>query len=497
MPKPPSIGFHVMVFRWLILAITLVIGRQAAHGQISSPVEKIALLDTTLTGNWSGNVVTNQGMRFQLLVRMTAFTNAPCEVTYDVVDQQLYTQRCNAASCDTLRMLWANDSAGARFEGRYMAEDQTIQGLWKQASTSVYVTFHKVTHVRKFQEPQVASTELPYEERPLTVNNRAAGVRLGGTAVIPSAEGEHPVIVFVSDRGLQDRNATDVTGHRPFLVLAHLLAERGWASVRMDDRGVGESTGDPDASIDDRAGDLLQVLKRLTTESGIDASRIFLLGHGEGGLVAVEAAYKAKQDGITVKGLVLAGTPAIDGKDLLMAHIRAADALYDIDTDVTEAAVDLVHVWWESSMADAMAGDRTQLLLERSDSLIQAASPLLDVYPAAVRLTKSDRRTYVEAELLPWISSYREMNAPERIARIQSPTLVLLAERDVMVPIESTDTAWEVFADAHPFVEVLNIPGANHGFQSCKTCTVEEARSKGETIKMDVIYAIVDWATNL
>ena len=50
-------------------------------------------------------------------------------------------------------------------------------------------------------------------------------------------------MILITGSGPQDRDET-LLGHKPFLVLADDLTRRGIAVLRVDDRGVGSSTGD-------------------------------------------------------------------------------------------------------------------------------------------------------------------------------------------------------------------------------------------------------------
>ena len=64
-----------------------------------------------------------------------------------------------------------------------------------------------------------------------------------------------PAVLLISGSGPQDRDES-LLGHQPFLVLADYLTRRGIAVLRLDDRGVGGSTGDlPNSTTDDLAGD--------------------------------------------------------------------------------------------------------------------------------------------------------------------------------------------------------------------------------------------------
>ncbi len=73
----------------------------------------------------------------------------------------------------------------------------------------------------------------------------AAGVALAGTLYQPSGEGPFPTALLLAGSGPLDRDGN----HKriPLSVsrdLARVLADAGWASLRFDKRGVGESGGD-------------------------------------------------------------------------------------------------------------------------------------------------------------------------------------------------------------------------------------------------------------
>ena len=97
----------------------------------------------------------------------------------------------------------------------------------------------------------------------------------------------------MSGSGAQDRDESmrPVTTLKPFALIADALTSAGMAVLRYDDRGVGGSTGDyASATVDELAGDGRAALEYLRGRSDIDASRIGLLGHSEGGLYAAQLA---------------------------------------------------------------------------------------------------------------------------------------------------------------------------------------------------------------
>lgn len=92
--------------------------------------------------------------------------------------------------------------------------------------------------------------------------------------------------MLITGSGLQDRDET-LFGHKPFLVWADALTRRGIAVLRVDDRQTGGSTGDlRSATTADFAGDVEAGLAFLRSRRDVDASRIGLIGHSEGGIIA-------------------------------------------------------------------------------------------------------------------------------------------------------------------------------------------------------------------
>jgi dipeptidyl aminopeptidase/acylaminoacyl peptidase len=100
--------------------------------------------------------------------------------------------------------------------------------------------------------------------------------------------------------------------------LADSLARRGIAVLRMDDRGTGASTGNHrTATSADFAEDIRAGLAYLRTRPEIDANRLGLVGHSEGGLIGPMVAVKEP----TLRALVLMAGPAQSGRPILQFQL--------------------------------------------------------------------------------------------------------------------------------------------------------------------------------
>ena len=156
------------------------------------------------------------------------------------------------------------------------------------------------------------------------------GHTLAGTLTLPrtaSATNRVAAIVTISGSGGQDRDETlsSPPGYRPFRQYADSLGRRGIAVLRMDDRGIGSSTGShATATSADFAEDIRAGLAYLRMRQEIDPSRLGLLGHSEGGLIGPLVAVKEPQ----LRAVVLMAGPSWGGRRILefqLANIGTAD----------------------------------------------------------------------------------------------------------------------------------------------------------------------------
>jgi dipeptidyl aminopeptidase/acylaminoacyl peptidase len=162
----------------------------------------------------------------------------------------------------------------------------------------------------------------PYTAENVTVPT-PAGHTLAGTLTLPkgaSAANKVGALVTITGSGAQDRDEMLPTppGFRPFRQIADSLGRRGIAVLRMDDRGTGASTGNHrTATSADFAEDIRAGLAYLRTRPEIDASKLGLIGHSEGGLIGPMVAVAEPQ----LRGIVLMAGPSWNGRQVLQFQI--------------------------------------------------------------------------------------------------------------------------------------------------------------------------------
>ncbi len=152
-----------------------------------------------------------------------------------------------------------------------------------------------------------------------------------------------PVVLIIPGSGPTDRDGNSPLGIRAGLyrLLAEGLGAAGIATVRIDKRGMFGSAGAvPDANavtINDYVSDTRAWLKAIRSSTGSDC--VWLLGHSEGGLVALATAQVERQ----ICGLILIATPGRPLGDVLKEQLRSnpanASILSSANTAINTLAV--------------------------------------------------------------------------------------------------------------------------------------------------------------
>lgn len=134
------------------------------------------------------------------------------------------------------------------------------------------------------------------------------GTKLSGTLTIPEhAAHRMPAVVLVHGSGPTNRD--EQVGPNPiFLELSNALSNSGFVVLRYDKRGVGKSEGRASTTTrDDLLDDARAAIAFLQRQPSVDAHRVFVVGHSEGGELAPSLA----AGGAPLRGIALMAPPAI------------------------------------------------------------------------------------------------------------------------------------------------------------------------------------------
>lgn len=180
-----------------------------------------------------------------------------------------------------------------------------------------------------------APADAPYLERELLVGSGATA--LPATLAMPRGVGPFPAVVLVHGSGPQDRDET-IGANRPFLDLARGLASRGIAVLRYEKRTrahpsafVGRDFGVDEETTDDAVA----ALALLRAQPGIEITRVYVLGHSQGGMLAPRIAARSGH----AAGMILLAAPARRLLDLLPEQNRYMAALDGTISGAERAAI--------------------------------------------------------------------------------------------------------------------------------------------------------------
>jgi uncharacterized protein len=389
---------------------------------------------------------------------------------------------------DALRFGMPGVPGDPLFEGT-LAGDR-IEGTFTQGGQPLPFFLQRADAVSlRPQEPQ---PPFPYLEEEVAFAN--GDVALAGTLTLPEGEGRVPAVLLITGSGAQDRNE-EIAGHKPFLLLADRLTRAGFAVLRVDDRGVGGSSGsDAEATFADLAGDVGAGLDLLAAHPRVDATAMGLLGHSQGGYLAP---YVAAERADVAFVITLAG-PAVDGfavlelqNELLIARTLAAQGA---PQDVIDAAVadQLTFLRALNTLLQAEDTDGARALIRE-----RIETELANV-PADQRPTGDDFEAFVamqqEGTVAPAFRAFLAFDPRPYLEALEVPTLALFGGLDFQVDAAQSESAMrEALAD-NPDATVVVFEGLNHLMQPATTGLLDEYGTINITIDEAVLELIVDWA---
>ncbi|MHB1329599.1 MAG: alpha/beta hydrolase family protein [Gemmatimonadales bacterium] len=260
----------------------------------------------------------------------------------------------------------------------------------------------------------------PYTAEDLVIPT-PMGHTLAGTLTLPkgaSARARVPAVITITGSGSQDRDEAIpmFKGYRLFREIADTLGRRGIAVLRMDDRGHGGSGGNAAVSTSaDFAKDIQAGLAYLRTRPEIDASKLALVGHSEGGLIAPKVA-AVEPD---LAGIVLLAGTGYAGRPILTFQVSNS---IKNDTSLTPA---------------------------RRDSALAGVSTMIDSLAATS----------------PWMRYFLEYDPSTTARKVKTPVLILNGATDLQVTVDHVPLLEKAFKEAgNQDVTAKILPNLNHLF---------------------------------
>jgi uncharacterized protein len=317
---------------------------------------------------------------------------------------------------------------------------------WAWVSAWVLLSLGRVVLAEELPKPALAQEAVSF---------RSAGNILKGILVLPKLPGPHPAVAFVHGSGSLDRN--DWTLHP---ALREHLARQGVASLCWDKPGVGASSGDwTQQSFHDRAQEAIDAIKFLNGRPDIERKHVGLWGISQGGWICPLAASLSPD----VAFLILVSAPAgtIEEQDLYrVEQAMRADTMPEGDIE------------------NALGFARRRIELVRSGSYEQfdaAQRKVSDARWFKEYVHRLDRKEFAFAK------KNIAYDGRPILKRVKCPVLILVGERDTIVPAKKSAALIEDSLNraGNKDVTVRTFANADHFMQVTKTGGPRETFAKG------------------
>jgi pimeloyl-ACP methyl ester carboxylesterase len=457
-----------LIARLLLSACLLAapVGPAFAASPAPSAAATVAAAET-----WHGELKAGS-MTLRMIVRLVPGPDGTHTGTLDVPDQGATGIPLEQVEVAPDRMAFRVGRIGAQFEGRRDAEGRYV-GEWRQGGAALPLTLSSGT-VERARKPQEPRPPFPYKAEEVTYTNPADGARLAGTLTLPEGRGPFPAVVLITGSGPQDRDET-LFGHKPFLLIADTLTRRGIAVLRVDDRGVGGSTGNPQtATTDTFALDVATGVAFLRARRDIDPARVGLIGHSEGAIIAPMVAAKDPK----LAFLVLLAGSGVPGADITVRQVEAITRR----SGQSEAVV-----------AEKVTLQRAIMAVLREESDTAKARARLRPLLVKAGLQGDTLEQQLDALLSPWYRRFVALDPRVYLAKVNAPVLALNGTLDTQVDANVNLGAIAKALGHNRDVTTRALPGLNHLFQTAKTGLVDEYGALEETFAPAALALMADW----
>lgn len=336
------------------------------------------------------------------------------------------------------------------------------------------------------RRPQHPGAPLPYVTQEVIFDTPDPNVSPVGTLSYPSKGGPFPGVVLLAGSGAHDRDA-GMSLHKTLAVLADHLTRQGFAVLRYDKRGVGQTGGEPHpaSTTDEYAADALAAVRFLKIQPNVRASHIGIVGHSEGGIIGSMVAAQSPAD---VRFIVMLGGTGLPGIEVMSLQDAAARRAEGMDESLV-----LLNQSQERELLAIAAGKlpRTEALA----AMRAATLALPEASKTALGIPPEGLPDEAFGGLLtPWFRRFLALDPRDYLTRVTCPVLALVGEKDLQVtPAENLKEIERAVMGRAPHSAVRMLPGLNHNFQTAPTGKASEYFMIDETIAPSALALMTTW----
>lgn len=427
-------------------------------------------------------------IKVQLLVdegQKMASINLPESGMYDL------RVRVIVHSADSI--VFASPLLKAHFKGAWTGD--SITGVWTQLGENYSLNFHSIP-IPVRNRPQHPVKPYPYQEEEVVYHNGDQSIQFGATITYPKEQGTYPAVILITGSGQQDRDET-LFEHKPFKVIADYLTRRGIVVLRVDDRGVGQTTGEvAKATSADFAKDVLAGVDYLKKRSEVNPKKIGLIGHSEGGVIAPLAA----RNNPDIAFIVFLAGVGVDGVKLATSQWEYSmkELCPDLNSHTFEQLKTLQTSIYNIVAAPIDERVAMQKIVKTMDVWRAPQDSLTSVmggYKFKYDCCWVLNTDFTKRLLMPWMRYAVAYNPENTLKSVHCPMLILNGEKDCQVHCDLHMNGFKEIArkQQKQQVEFRQFKELNHLFQHCQTGKMSEYIEIEETFSPEVLECMSNW----
>lgn len=316
----------------------------------------------------------------------------------------------------------------------------------------------------------------PFERSPdFDVLYRSVGTAAGRRRVIvtrPKEQGKFPAVLMVGGIGCYSLDG--LTPEDAYGSILYGLTLKGFATMRVEKTGIGDSEGppcmSPQADLRQEVAGYLAGLRALKSYDFVDPSRVFIIGHSIGGIVGPLVALEEP-----VRGLVVAETVGTNWFEYELTNTRRQVLLAGTPYDELERRMRQVRVCKQRLLIDKQTPEQ---ILKDAPGCAEYIE-----YPAPY--------TYMQ--------QLADLNLAEMWKKVESPTLIIYGTSDYLTNTAEHEYLRDMLNSFRPGTATyVRIEGMAHGFERAASQHenyVQRREGTPPEFHTQVFDEIVHWLT--
>src|SRR5580658_154685 len=439
-----------------------------------------------IEGDWTGAL--NVGaIELRLALHLSRAADGSLTGALDSIDQSANGIPLSKVAEDGRKLAIEIKAVGATYDAEWKADGSEISGTFHQGGRDLPLAFHR-GKAPELVRPQNPKKPYPYDEEDVFYDNPRSGNKLAGTLTLPRSPGPHPAVLLITGSGPQDRDEA-LLGHRPFLVIADYLTRRGIAVLRVDDRGMGKSTGKFEgATTVDFAGDARASVDFLKTRKDIDARQIGLVGHSEGGIIAPMLASQSSD----IAFIVMLAGPGVTGEEILIAQRYLIERAMGVPEEMAEKNRET-----QRFMLGVIKQEKDNTVAQRKihEGLEKMQAGLTEDRRGAQSETIAATEKQISSLTTPWFREFLTYDPRPALEKVKVPVLVMNGALDLQVPPHQNLPAIAAALEAggNPDYQIVKLAHLNHLFQTAQTGSPMEYAKIEETFAPAALEVLGEW----